>query len=265
MELLNKDTKPCPSCGTMIFRISGCSQMFCVDCHAAWDWNTERIVKGVIHNPHYYDFIRNGGGGGGGGGRNHGDIPCGGLPPLYEVRNCLNNLNDNRLNINIVGTVYTNYIFFNIHNCITHIEQHELRVFNDDGNNIETNRGLRIKYLLNEISEADFKTTLQQCEKKRQKMTEFRNIYQMFIDVGSDIFRQIIVSTRSLQSRQERIDFILEQAIILNNLKKYFNESLQKLGKMFKCVYPGLNENYEFENNIETWNKRIQRNQQVTV
>ena len=57
MEFLNKDTKPCPHCGTMIFKISGCSQIFCVDCHTAWDWNTSKIITGVIHNPHYYEFL----------------------------------------------------------------------------------------------------------------------------------------------------------------------------------------------------------------
>jgi len=29
IKLLKKDTKPCVKCGTMIFKISGCSQMWC--------------------------------------------------------------------------------------------------------------------------------------------------------------------------------------------------------------------------------------------
>ena len=59
MELLNKDTKPCPSCGTMICKISGCDQMWCPECHTAFSWNKGTIEKGVVHNPHYYDFMRN--------------------------------------------------------------------------------------------------------------------------------------------------------------------------------------------------------------
>jgi len=40
MELLNKDTKPCPECATMIYKIAGCSQMWCVNCNTPWDWNS---------------------------------------------------------------------------------------------------------------------------------------------------------------------------------------------------------------------------------
>jgi hypothetical protein len=47
MKLLKSDTKPCVKCGAMIFKISGCSQMWCPDCHTAFDWNTGKIVSGA--------------------------------------------------------------------------------------------------------------------------------------------------------------------------------------------------------------------------
>ena len=33
VNLLKKDTKPCPKCGTLIFRTGGCAQMWCTSCH----------------------------------------------------------------------------------------------------------------------------------------------------------------------------------------------------------------------------------------
>ncbi len=76
-EMIRKDTKPCPSCGTRISKISGCDQMWCVECHQAFSWNTGTIETGRIHNPHFYDYKRN---------QNNGIIPrapgdvlCGGL------------------------------------------------------------------------------------------------------------------------------------------------------------------------------------------
>jgi hypothetical protein len=223
--------------------------MFCTDCHTAWDWNTQRVVNGVIHNPHYYEFLNKNGGGQRG--RNHGDIPCGGLPDAYDMRNVITNIFGNATNSNLMR----------IHNCITHIQHYELR-YHDVTDPIVANRDLRIKYLMNDIPEAAFKATLQQSEKKRQKVIAFRNIYQMFVDVGSDIFRQIHVYYRD----NYRVDkgaiknFIDENITILNNLIDYFNENLKKNGKMYKCVYPGISEDFMFQNNIEAYKRQIIEN-----
>ncbi len=77
-ELIKKDSKPCPSCGTRISKISGCSQMWCPHCKQAWNWNTGQIDNGYIHNPHFQEWQN----GNGGGARMPGDIICGGLPAL---------------------------------------------------------------------------------------------------------------------------------------------------------------------------------------
>jgi hypothetical protein len=60
-ELLNNDTKSCPTCGTGIYKIEGCDQMFCTMCHTAFSWRTGRLET-HIHNPHYYELMRRMGG-----------------------------------------------------------------------------------------------------------------------------------------------------------------------------------------------------------
>ena len=52
-KLLEKDSKPCPKCQAMIFKIMGCDQMWCTQCHTAFSWKTGKLEKN-IHNPHYY-------------------------------------------------------------------------------------------------------------------------------------------------------------------------------------------------------------------
>jgi len=249
MELLNKDSKPCPNCGTVIFRISGCSMMFCTDCKTPWDWNTQRIVKdGVIHNPHYYEFVQRGGQTG----RNHGDIPCGGLPDIYQLRNAVNS------HINP-------QFLFSIHQVVTHIQHHELRIHVVD-DVIETNRAYRVKYLMNELSEEEFKMTLQQNEKKRRKTIAFRTIYEMFVNVASDIFRQIVIECSTKQPVADLRKKLNEQSLVIKKLVDYFNENLKQLGKTYKCVYPGIATDNAFANNLETTNTRLEnariRNQQ---
>ncbi len=242
MELLNKDSKPCPNCGILIFRISGCSMMFCTDCKTPWDWGTQCIVTtGNIHNPHYYDFVQRGGGVIN---RNNGDIPCGGLPDLNELRNCL------ARKVNSVD------FLFKIHRCITHIQYHEMpRYIVDDM--VVTNRRLRIKYLMNELSEEDFKTELQQNERKRRKTIAFRTIYEMFVNVASDVFRQIVIHCKKRQKVLEFHAGLKQHTTVLENLIEYFNENLKDIGKVYKCVYPGIARNNEFVSNLETANYRL--------
>lgn len=54
---IRKTTKPCPKCLTRIFRSSGCDQMWCVNCHTAFDWKTGNEVHGSIHNPLYFEYL----------------------------------------------------------------------------------------------------------------------------------------------------------------------------------------------------------------
>lgn len=56
-ELLNADTKPCPTCGMGIFKIDGCDQMWCTQCKTAFSFTTGTIET-IIHNPHYYEWMR---------------------------------------------------------------------------------------------------------------------------------------------------------------------------------------------------------------
>lgn len=238
MELLNKDTKPCPSCGTMISKISGCDQMWCPDCQTAFSWNRGTIETGVVHNPHYYDFQRRANGGVAP--RNAGDIPCGGLPDGYTFRRQISTLRLDPVNMTKL---------MNVMQSINHIQQVELRNYRQDDQTL-INRSLRVDYLLNRISEDALKHTLQQNEKAQQKKRDFSNIYQMFCDVGSDIFRQISAN------RQANVEYIDQQLVIIQNLVEYFNDNLKNIGKVYNCVYPGITREYSRAHNYETYLKK---------
>jgi hypothetical protein len=62
VEELRKNTRPCPSCGLRISKIDGCDQMWCIECKTAFSWSKGTVEKGVVHNPHYYQWMRQNGG-----------------------------------------------------------------------------------------------------------------------------------------------------------------------------------------------------------
>lgn len=211
MELIRKDSKGCPGCGTLISRISGCAQMWCPSCHIAFNWNTLQIENGIIHNPHFFDFqrkhgIRN---------RAHGDIPCGGRPHPSELPLVNRNVHNILRQLGHIDALYINY--------------HYRYTPPPD------NRELRIKYMLNEISEEDFKIKIQRIEKTYRRKTEIRQVLQMLVDTAGDILRQMVREPHRVNEFQD----------VLQELRMYYNQSQEMLSVRYNCVTPRLNSMWE--------------------
>lgn len=222
VELLNKDTKPCPSCGTMIFKISGCNQMWCPDCHTAFDWKTMRIETGRVHNPHYYDFQRalhNGAPP-----REPGDIPCGGLPSIRELYTKLGVIGTNRRHTD----EQSNVRILALHRLAEHVRGIELAVYERPPEQV--NQDLRVRYMMDELAEDTFKKMLQSIEKQREKKRDCRQIFQMFVDVASDHFRQFVAGDLKRQDFEETME----------KLREYTNTSFEKVHKRFGLKCPNI-------------------------
>ena len=206
VELLAKDSKPCPTCGTFIHKTSGCAQMWCPNCHTAFDWRTLNIETGIVHNPHYYEFQRSNNDFVP---RNPLDIPCGGLPPLINLRRCGLRVMD-------------------FHRLTHHMEIVELPWYT----NVNPLRRLRVAYLLNDINEIEWKRALQKNEKKFTKNSDIRDVIHMFVDTASDLFRQYITD-RSVPDESTLI-------MLLEKLASYFNEAMITIENRYDCVVPHI-------------------------
>lgn len=213
MKLLKADTKGCPSCGCMISKISGCSQMWCIECHTTFDWNTLQIETGVVHNPHYFDYMRRNGGLQ----RQPGDIRCGfqeGLPGLFEVNMCQQFLHEYQM-FQLIE-IYRNTLDFGQygHGRVPHALPGRV-----------TLEQLRVKYMLNQVDEKRYRHLLQKHEKYQDKMGEMDQVRQMYMNVLGDLIRTLIVN-KDFQT-------FLNQAA---DVKKYANEAYVKIASRYNCI-----------------------------
>lgn len=230
-KCLMRTTKCCPSCHTRIFKISGCDQMWCTQCHQAFSWRTGEIVKGMIHNPHYYEFMAN---------RPHENREvndtCGELPTIYEIRNKIDRLERAKLVSREDGKWILNF-----HRLIVHIRAVELPrlpVRFHPNENIE----LRIRFLRKDLSETDFKKRIQEREKRYEKLYECRKLFEMVIAVSTDLLTEFLGVKYDL----EQIENIHHQMIALisytnqniGNLNKIFQSQMRLIGPQLEFVSP---------------------------
>lgn len=166
IKLLKRDTKPCPSCTTPIHKIEGCAQMWCTQCHTAFDWRTGHVETGRVHNPHYFEFKKRT--------REHGDIPCGGRPSHTEL-----------------VSVGASADILDVASKLLTMDRELMYKY---GYTYGDNLQLRIHYMMHKMTEEEFKIQIQRRDKHNSKMRDIQDIYRMFIDSVSDILRQYILA-----------------------------------------------------------------------
>jgi len=227
MKLLKSDSKPCPNCAEFIFKIAGCDQMFCTVCHTAFSWTHGTIETGRIHNPHYYEFMRNENNGVVP--REVGDVQCGGLPPF---RHELFKHEGIFLHYKLPEVLY----LATIHQNVSHILYSEIPSIRT---RITTNNeDLRVKFLLNRIHENTLRIDLQKREKANDKHRDYLQLFQMFSHTASDVFRTISIDLPKIQQREPFIEYIKEKCLLLNNLVVYYNEQSIVISRRYSCKGP---------------------------
>jgi hypothetical protein len=219
VKAMIKDTKPCPGCGVPIHKISGCNQMFCVECSTAWSWNTGRIETGIIHNPHYYEWKRRNGELE----RAPGDVRCGGLVAIRELYRKLG-YPYSRSNRGRDG-----FPLLQFHRSVGHYLA-EMRELNQDENNPQIDLDLRIKYLRNIIDEDKWKIQLQRRNKKRMKETMRRDILGSFTTIITELLGNFVDNHQTKEQTLSHCINILEYCNKqIDTINKLFNSNMSKI------------------------------------
>jgi hypothetical protein len=205
---LEQHTKPCPNCYIRIFKIDGCDQMFCIQCHTAFSWKTGTIETGIIHNPHYFAALRNG------------NIieprhhehqgACGPLPSYRDLRLLLTMVMPlERVEIDHFYQQMTHHRHVSL---IRYNHVDELDIRHD-----------RINYLSGKLAEPVYRSKLYVRKQKHDRKREEREILNLYVTIGEELFRTFVTQRGSSPIIQP-----------FHTLRDITRDALQKIDKKYQ-------------------------------
>lgn len=272
VKALEKECRKCPQCAVPIFRIDGCDQMWCVNCHTAFNWKTGKVETGRVHNPHYFQYLRDNnpeqlaadhravnGNGNCNMDRQHQMAVtrlnslvsvrpyrvmlekwvATLLPWLRKVRNSAYIYPSSNSDISYVYRVmmstadHINYVYLN-----------RVPVAFDNRSNID----LRIRYLMKELTQEEFQATLLRRQKSNTKLIEYREIIETYLQ----LFRETLarLTTQILNMPPDHGDVNVaeyDQCFTkfmdeITKIDRFSNDAIQHLNKIHggrKCMLIG--------------------------
>ncbi len=217
--LINRESKACPKCGVRISKIDGCDQMWCTACNTAFNWKTGIVATGPVHNPHYFEYLRRQG-----------------LDPTAQPNNPCG---DRQLDQQVVTILFNRgYMPYRIRGPpvkklstsewlgevwrLMRQDEDELR-FAQEANDAETLRQLRVKYMVGETNEEDWKIILQRTEKDHRYHMAKRQVQEVFAGGSRDLIRRVLEPTHDKEDIRTQVQ----------NLIDYCNESYKNISKQF--------------------------------
>ena len=252
---IKKETKQCPGCHNRIYRVEGCSQMWCTGCHTAFDWNTGRkVVSERLHNPHWIEYQRNLHNGTAP--KAPGDVPCGGLCTRYDIqqliktklrytKTCpkpLDDYNKEQLALLLQG----------IHSVVEEITYNRVRDLRTNVQSLRDFKNKRIQYIVGEITKEELSEHIFRSDKTRQKQTELLNVYELLSAVGIDFFNKILMDTAT---DELFIANTREQVSLYNNLRIYCNGLFAVISNTYNMTAPQIINDNNDMNDINNRNK----------
>ena len=167
---LNQTTKPCPKCQIRIFKTDGCDQMFCISCHTAFSWKTGEIELGIIHNPHYFQALREGNINDPRHRQEHGG--CGPIPVYQNIY-----------------AIYNTSVYRKLLDIYYQQFRHHRQVSLFELTRREDRISDRLRYLISEMDEKIFKQRLFVHYQHSLRRREEHQILDSFVTIGEELFR----------------------------------------------------------------------------
>jgi hypothetical protein len=235
-KLVEKDSKECPKCHVLIYRTEGCDHMWCTSCHTGFNWKTRQIIKDDYNtNPMLADWLHQ---------RSVIDVnaACGDVF-IICFQHCSRILQHTpydftRDKLNAIRNVIQ--IFSRFYNTFS-AQTHDVT---------EYNTVARVKYLLKEYTEDQFKNIVFANIKKIKLEQDAMELYQTLAVIVAPLLQQYQSKLDSLH-HDLRTDSALKQARFMaiqnefarwwkvewsksiEEVRVYFNSCVDQLGQLY--------------------------------
>lgn len=225
VKMLKKETKPCPKCQVPIFKIDGCDQIWCTSCHTAFSWNTGEIETGKIHNPHYYQWMRENGGLP----REQGDIRGGPCEQQVNMVGLIRNVS--RF---LGGREALDYLT-QCHRLVFHIRQVMIGNIDNEDDRL-VNKHMRIRYMLGDFNEKQWLSKI----KAREKSKDIRKFETLLFTMCANTLEDLLNNISICETLEQFLNYS-EQFHCLN---RYVSDSILRAKKRFKVKMPWFDTNW---------------------
>jgi hypothetical protein len=227
IKAILQDSRACPGCGMSINRVSGCDQMYCTQCDVPFSYATGLRIQGVIHNPHYFERLRQL--------RARADEEgesatvarelqegCGQWPAMSQFR----------------WLKFTDQIMLScFYRTATNIEHVVLPRMVTFDRRREDNVDLRVQFCLNLLEESRFKMRLEQRERKRELDVDIRECLQLFVLLSIELayrLRGLANGTNRISEANEMLQAHVTQT------EELVNKPLRDIAKRFNKATPRI-------------------------
>lgn len=201
--------------------LSNCDQMFCISCQTAFSWRTLKIENGRIHNPHYFEYIRENGNIR----RDPLDIQCG-----RELGHNTAAIINRHIIMKIDKEKEQEYK--NMKNIIlqsirtaTHIRSVVIPKYRRNNMN-NASLEYRISLLRKQIDTDEFKTKIQRLDKSNCKKQEILDIATMYEQCCIDIIYRLLDDDSTFNK-------LKTYTAELKKIDEYTNDCLQSVFKVY--------------------------------
>ena len=218
---LKRESRPCPKCAAPISKIDGCDQMWCTHCKTAFSWRTGALVTGALHNPHYFQWMRDRG-------LTPARIDAPAACGRFDTDAILGAIRAQLSNHAIFMQIrHKAFALIDLLHSMAHIRANALRFNRVLDEEAASRHKLRVQRLVGEITEAVWKRELQKLEKASLKNRQWQQLFEMFVNCCGDIVTVESVNT---------VEKLTNTCTALTTLVDYVQAEAAKICKLFDCV-----------------------------